>query len=492
MTLATLHANYLRALGSPPPSSITETWQVTRDGLTGTLVITRRDNDEREDQQLGGKLHTAGGVFEGRAWRQNENGEITYPSGVHKRDEIDAAALHAGGPGVTLLGTLATDPPSYIVRLDPPGGRLEYVYFDASTFLVTRIDEAFDGTRYILTFDRYRDVGGRMTAGHVHTLVARTGVERDRTLQSADVEARPQDAAVAMPTPASPLSVAHFPVELPARILSDRIILETHIKGRAVNLQLDSGASAIAIATSVLDALNIPKIGTSVATMAGTYTVSHAIVPELEIGDMTLRNVAVDAIPFVELADDHTPVAGLVGFDFLDTAVFKIDYVKGTVTALDPTTFTPPSNAVSENIALDDDVPMLGATIGNAVGKTFVLDTGADRSAIYSAFRRAHPQAVADQGLGTRMRDAFPFEMQFSGVGGRVSYDPVQVQPFSFGGVTFSSWLFDATYDAASFEGEDEDGLIGQDVLRYFDVYLDYPHGRVYFVPNSRYTDRFG
>ena len=492
MTLATLHANYLRALGAPLPTSVIETWSVTRDGLTGTLVVTVRGDDKREDEQLGAELHTADGVVGGRSWQQNENGEITYPTGVHRRAEIDAAALRSGAPGVALLGMLAEEPARYVVRVDPPGGRLEYVYFDSSTFLIDRIDEALQGTRVINTFDNYRSVGGRMVAGHVHTIVARTGIERDRTLQSAEVDITPHDEALAIPTPASPLIVAHFPVELPAQILSDRIILKARIKGRAVNLQLDSGASAIAIDGSVIDALRIPKIGSSKGTMAGTYSLSQAIVPELQLGDLSLHNVAVYAIPFTELADEHTPVAGLIGFDFLDTAVFKIDYVKGSVTALDPATFTAPSGAFEQDVALDDSVPMLSATIGNAIGKAFILDTGADRSAIYSTFRLAHPSAVVDRGLGTRLRDAFPFETQFYGVGGQVAYHPVQVQPFAFGGVTFSSWLFDATYDAASFEGEDEDGLIGQDVLRYFDVYLDYPHSRIYFVPNTRYTDRFG
>jgi hypothetical protein len=46
--------------------------------------------------------------------------------------------------------------------------------------------------------------------------------------------------------------------------------------------------------------------------------------------------------------------------------------------------------------------------------------------------------------------------------------------------------------DAPDFESEDFDGLIGQDVLRYFTLYLDYPHAKVYLVPNDRYKQRFG
>ncbi|MBV9270442.1 MAG: hypothetical protein JO165_05065 [Candidatus Eremiobacteraeota bacterium] len=52
--------------------------------------------------------------------------------------------------------------------------------------------------------------------------------------------------------------------------------------------------------------------------------------------------------------------------------------------------------------------------------------------------------------------------------------------------------MFTVTHDAAAFESEDFDGLIGQDVLRNFDVYLDYAHLKVYLVPNDRYRQRWG
>lgn len=49
-----------------------------------------------------------------------------------------------------------------------------------------------------------------------------------------------------------------------------------------------------------------------------------------------------------------------------------------------------------------------------------------------------------------------------------------------------------AKRDAAAFEGDDYDGLIGQDVLRNFDVYFDYAQTTIYLVPNQRYMQRWG
>ncbi len=75
---------------------------------------------------------------------------------------------------------------------------------------------------------------------------------------------------------------------------------------------------------------------------------------------------------------------------------------------------------------------------------------------------------------------------------GSVDFRPVQVGPLSFSTWTFPKWLFSLTQNAPSFESEDYDGLIGQDVLRNFDVWLDYPHQCVYFRPNDRFRQRWG
>jgi hypothetical protein len=48
------------------------------------------------------------------------------------------------------------------------------------------------------------------------------------------------------------------------------------------------------------------------------------------------------------------------------------------------------------------------------------------------------------------------------------------------------------TQNPNAFNQEDYDGLIGQDVLRNFDLYFDYAHSKIYIVPNERYRNRWG
>lgn len=490
MTLSRLLAAHAKAIGASKIKTLKEHWTIHDSGLDGTQDVVDRNNDEHSDETLG-TTHTAAGTVGGRSWHQNSNGEVVVESNIHQRSAVDNGALRAGGPGVALLGKVA-ESNAYVVRVNPPGGRLEYAYFDTTSFLLKEVDRAEAGTRIVTTYDDYRTADGLTLAWHLHRIIARTGAETDRKMQSAMVGVAVTDSDVAMPASTTPVHAPNAFATLPAKILSDRVILRTEINGRAVNLQLDSGAAGIVIDKDVLEALHIKLQGNSVATMAGNYTISRAVVPHIAIGPVSLDNVTVDAIPFAQLADEKTPVAGLIGFDFIDGAVLHINYEKGTVEAIDPASFTPPSGATSIKIGMDDDVPIVGAKIGATLATNFILDTGADRSTLNSTFVSAHPKDAADQGLGTQMRDAFPFETVFYGVGGKVAFHETQVGPFSFGGQTFPTWLFNATYGASSFELEDYDGLIGQDVLRYFDVYLDYAHQRILVAPNERYRNRFG
>jgi hypothetical protein len=90
------------------------------------------------------------------------------------------------------------------------------------------------------------------------------------------------------------------------------------------------------------------------------------------------------------------------------------------------------------------------------------------------------------------MSSSFPFIGNILGVGGKVEVRPVQVSSLGIGSITLPDWLFEVSHNAPSFEAEDYDGLIGQDVLRNFDVYFDYSRSMMYLVPNDRYRQRWG
>ena len=496
-TLAQILALHKKAVGpiDAPSRVSTESWIYSKGDLKGTQMVVSAGANFREDTTLG-PFHSARGRNDGHEWYQNENGLVVRSSGIHRRDEINEQALqHAFDPSsaVTLLGQLLVPQPTYVVKVAPRDGRVEYVFYDESSYLIVRTERAVLDQRVVTTYNDFRTTNGVTVAWHIHETDGRPFNDEDWLLQSVNDTAPVDRALFAAPqADASHLTLSTPKVALPAQILTDRIILTTQIGRHKVDFQLDSGAAGILLNKSVADALGLHTYGKQTMTTAGTYTSTQTIVPRIELGGAVLENVAVITGPFQEWPNGSAPVAGLMGFDFIANCVVHIDYLHGQVDALSTQSFAPPANAVAVPIRLDDGIPVIDAKIAAAISDRFVLDTGADRSMLFSRFVTGHPSAAADQGLGEQFTEAYPFFSDVTGVGGQIKVTHTQVPSLSIGSVSFPRWLFSVVRDPTAFGQEDYDGLIGQDVLRNFDIYLDYASLKIYFVPNDRYRQRWG
>jgi len=496
-TLAEVLRGYHHALGHATGntlhSSVTD-YTATFAGLSGTIHEVTRSQESRTDAMLSG-MHTAYGTFAGKKWSMNENGQVTLESGLHQRDDVDAAALRSAplrSSGVKLIGESAT-PAAYVVEVNPPGGRIEYIFFDKRTLLVDRIERMREGRRVVFTFDDYRNTQGLTEPWHIHVDDGRPNNVREQRVTALRYGAALSDADLALPPSPKPIAGATtFPASVDGTIVDDRIIITAGLSGHKVNFLVDSGASGIVIDRDIADALKFEQHGRITGATAGAYVESDVVIPKMQVGDVVVEGAHARSLPFTMWTDNGKPIGGLLGFDFIHDVVLHIDYLHGTVEALSPLTFTPPANARALPIALDDQVPLISVAIGNARNLHFLLDTGADRSLLFTQFVSAHPSDAADQGLGTAMQASSPFVNDFLGVGGMVDYRPMQTGPFDLAGWSFPRWLFYVTQNAPSFEFEDYDGLVGQDVLRNYDVWLDYPHLRVYLRPNDRFRQRWG
>lgn len=497
MTLARVLRLHHFAVGRLPAGTrhtSAETWTYQDGGLRGTQSMVYSDDDYREDTTLGPFTRSQGEVG-GKSWEQNENGLTHYDSGVHQRDKVNEYALtHAqqADSGVQLLGQVTEPLHAYVVKIAPANGRTEYAFYDASTYLLVRDESDFEGRRVVRTYDDFRVTKGVRQAWHIHESNGLAKDDRDWRMQTLLIGGRIDPSRLAVPPSRDPLTLTASRVTLPVKLSGDRIVMTAQLGAHKVNFIMDSGASGILLNRDVADATGVQSFGERTEVTAGQYLASQALIPRIDFGVATMTHVSAETAPYAEWSYGDTPIAGLLGYDFIAGSVIHVDYYHGTVEAIAPASFTPPAGAVVLPIRLDDGVPIIEATIGSARGKNFIVDTGADRSMLFSAFASAHPADVVDQGLGQEMTDSLPFVSHIYGVGGTVQVHPVQVPSLQLGTVRLPDWLFDVSQDAPSFEGDDYDGLIGQDVLRNFDLYLDYAQSKLYLLPNERYRQRWG
>jgi hypothetical protein len=470
-TLAKVRALYerTRSREHARAGTVIEEWRLAEDHLTGTHRVRRSGNDVRETIALGPflfELGVRGGVF----WQQNRNG-LTYTyGGFHQiRDEVSARAWETAENDRYVR--LAGESPAYnayVVEINPPTGRHEWRFIDKATGYVTRTESVLKRRRYVTTFDDYRTFDGIPEPSHVRS-VDSNGNERDETLLSRtlDLTGDPHELEI----PANRRTLVEFPsgtpfVRLPIRVINGLLIIKVAIGSHSYDFLLDSGAAGIVVDPAIVDDGKLDRYGARVGSTIGTYNETASIIPQMQIAGLRLRSVVVRVVNVPFVVDEHTRIAGLLGFDFFADCVVHIDIARGVADVIAPATFRVPAEAVTVPLALDDRTPDVRARIGGVSGRV-VLDTGANRSVFTTTF--AGRADVATEGAGNT---------RFRAMGGTGTAAAVHIKQFELAGIEQTDPLVDVT--SADFGTEDVDGTAGTDLLHPYELYFDYRANALY------------
>ena len=425
--------------------------------------MNRLGKDVRETTVLGPVTYERG-VLRGAHWEQDRNGIVfTYP-GVHEqRDAISDRAFRDAGDdrNVRIVG----DSPAfaaYVVEMNPPAGRHEWLYVDKRSGYVVRREYVERRRRYTTTYDDYRLFDGVPEPSRVRT-VDSLGNEREQILVSRTLDTTPDPRDVEMP---ASRRVVEFPerqsaVRLPVRFVNGLAIVRVIVGRSAYDFLLDSGAAGIFIDPSVAEQQGFDVSGKHVGATMGSFPESTAIVPQMTIGGLRMRGVVARVVKVPFRVDDRTHVAGLLGFDFFADTVVHLEIDKSLAEALAPDKFKAPPDTSTVGLALDDKTPAVMARAGSASGRV-VIDTGANRTVFETAFAdRADfsPDRVAST---THVR----------GMGGFATAETTRVPAFEIGGI----WTRGATADVANADlgTDDVDGIVGTDLLRTYEIWFDY------------------
>jgi len=454
---------------------IHETFDVA--GLHGTSTTVRKGDDVAETDYTG-PFTTASGTYKGQDWHQNENGQTVL-------DEADPG-LAVADPTTTTVAAITTPVVGYVISDLNKRGHGSREYVDSSTWRVVRREYVSAAATTTILYDDFRTVGGYTRAWH---WISRDGhPENDEEYRIESIDLSPvADAAVAIPS--SRRNLVEFPtgvtsVALPAREHNLKFYVRVNVGNRGLDFLVDTGASGIFIDESVVRELGLKTYGTySNAANAGRFKATSAIVPEMKIGDLSLRDVVVNTAPDLGEGDGMTfKAVGFLGFDFIASLVLKMDYEHGTVTALDPDTFTPPVDPMLNalEVRLGTGAPLADVTINGALGERFTIDTGADGGVlVFDYFARRHPEALVDVSHGFTGPP-----VRFSGVGGDFDTKRYELASVRVGRVNYQNFIADVVTSSQAYGGN-EDGLIGSTFLNLYTLYTDYQNSMLYFVPND-------
>jgi predicted aspartyl protease len=412
------------------------------------------------------------GVHGDEIWTLNQQGNLAVHSGAHDdkgtvtdtylywrgylRRDFDGAAVSIDPPA-TEAGVSFDR-----VRITPPRGETVVLWINASTHLLDREQWGDAAKRY----SDYREVNGlRLPFAIRH--VTNQHEDYAITLERIDVKDKVEDADVAMgfyrdfEMPAS--GVVTVPTE-------HGTTFDARINGKGpFKMFFDTGSINI-LSSTVAKEVGIAPQGDA-EKFNGTVDVRPATVKTLQIGDVTMHDQ-----PFGVM--DFPGEFAVVGYEFLQRFVVRVDYDHNRITMYDPARFNYSGGGVT--------VPMLVKSRGLYVKGSmdgfkgqFVLDTGNEVGLEFE------PGFVRSNDLvgWTHAR--------FHGYAGRGYAGPA---PESYYARIHKLAIGDAEVDdiAANLsQGEPHDGEpdanLGQSVFRQFNCTFDEIRGKLYLEKNGNW-----
>jgi hypothetical protein len=458
-------------------ATIIEEWRLTQDRINGTYQVFRLGKDERDVTLLGPLLSEAG-VHNGTHWQQTRNGMTFTYTGVHEaRDALsERAFLNDPDPKTVRLVGESIPLNAYVVEIDPAGGRHEWRFIDKRSGNLVRREYVEKQRRFAETFDDYRTFDGIPEPSHVRVSDS-YGNDRDLELLSRTLDMTPDPRDVDIPPNRRPL--VEFPlgftnIRLPVRIVDGLCVVKVHIGLKDYDFLLDSGAAGIVIDPSIVDDARLETFGTRVGATLGTFNETTTIVPLIAVGALRMRAVVARVVNVPFHLDEHTHIAGLMGFDFFLDTIVHVDLDHGFVNAIAQGSFKAPPDTIPIPLALDDRTPVIRARAEGVSGRV-VLDTGANRSLFTPAFA-SRADVVIDPSSAVS---------QFRGMGGTGTAETVHLKAFDIAALTVQDPIVDVS--SANLGAEDIDGTAGTDLLHAYDLFFDYRSAALY-VRRSRKT----
>jgi predicted aspartyl protease len=425
-------------------------------------ITTLIDGDDWRTTVDAGNFTYASGVYKGRSWSSNANGIVTVNSNFRSTSDPNVLALeHPDDPNaqVTVLGITPTEPQEYVIDVNPPGGIDVHRYYDAKTFLLDRVVR-FERDRYqhVTEYSDYREFFGAMVPGQVHSYDGRPENDVVTTLISFEQAGTIPDLRIPDSTPLFSLD-GSAPVVLPAQFTNDGIIIQAKIGDRGYDFILDSGTAGLTID---------PRFAAELGLTAHDRMVR---IPQMSIGPLQMHNVAFDAVPFSAQARGYR-VVGLIGFDFLASAITEIDFKAKTLTLYPRSAFAASmAGQRALPLQLDDGLPRTKASVEGVPGN-FLVDTGSFMMVAYKDYVAKLPSTPRD-----------PYTTDVDTVGGPLGTMVLHLSDFAFGGILFRSVdVLEPT--GSTFDILDYDGIIGRDALKAYKVTFDYADGILFLHDN--------
>ena len=256
----------------------------------------------------------------------------------------------------------------------------------------------------------------------------------------------------------------------------------------SLNFVLDTGSGGISLDSSTCDYFKLKLVPSDriVRGIAGMKYVSFANNHSLNLLGLTVNNLDFHVNNYEILSSAYgMPIDGIIGYSFFRRYLVFIDYDNQEIKVYAPGTYKYPkggyllkpqfSTLPMQVAGVRDNKPIMGK---------FYLDTGAGLCLLMN------DDFVNDSAVFRKKRKMYA--TQAEGLGGKTDVQLSVVRELKIGPYRFHNvpaYVFNDEYNVTNYPVLG--GLIGNDILRRFNVLLNYPQQEIYIKPNKHFLDSF-
>jgi len=255
-----------------------------------------------------------------------------------------------------------------------------------------------------------------------------------------------------------------------------------------LNFILDTGSGGISLDSATCDEFNIPikASDTTITGIGGIRKVSFAFDQTLSLPGLKVEHLNFHVNNYEVLSSVYgEKVDGIIGYSFFSRYIIKVNFDSSMIEVYSPGKIRYPKDGILLHPAFTNlPIQWLDIKDKKKLGFNFYFDTGAGLCILLSE------QFVKDSGILLSKRK--PVVTQAEGMGGKLQMrltviKEVKIGPYRFRAVPVYLYKDDYNVTSYPFTG----GLLGNDLLRRFNMVFNYPNREIHLLPNGHFDERF-
>lgn len=284
-----------------------------------------------------------------------------------------------------------------------------------------------------------------------------------------------------------PLLITRFSFKL---LTGGIVILQATLDNRSdsLNFVLDTGSGGISLDSAVVQAYRLTVLPSSrvVKGIAGNKTVGFTYNHTLHLPGLRVDSLHFHVNDYSLLSSLYgLPIHGIIGFSFLSRYIVAVNYDLHQISVYRPGNFRYPQGGWRMRTTLNA-LPYHAASTADLgkIRSRFLIDIGAGIALLLTQ------QGIADSNFLPAQKRIY--NTQVEGVGGKRTMQITLVKWLKLGPYRFKNVPTYILNDEFGLTGYPlSAGLIGNEIFRRFNTYINYPASEIYLRPNTQFKEEF-